>query len=568
MKFKHLPIILAASLLLQTATVSGEMIIDESVAVEETQGDVLMVEDELTDTTEVTPDVETVDDGLLIVDDEEDEETPAVEPIIADPTPTTELETEKQTEVNQPVKESLVVAETEARKTKSSGAVSKKGITYTVKFYWNGGDGGKLAAQKMTYNVAAKLPVNTFYKKYYCFAGWNTKKDGTGTAYKDNQWVKNLTNKAGATVALYAQWKKTTYKNYKIAFNKNATDATGTTLKQTAVNGTSVKLWQNHFTRPYYDFAGWAKTPTGAVAFKNSQTVQYPSINKNGDTTVNLYAKWKRKTYTIIYEPNSPEGWDGRVTQTANLGANVNLQTCFYTRGGCEFAGWALEPNGPVVFKGSVRAYNSKINPNNKSTVRLYAKWKTSVGKKIRFGKVCGANCYWKVLDQKDGTYLIITEDAVAVKTFNGTGDEGSHWEDSYLRRWMNSTMLEKYFTESEREQIQTTLVDDPGFMNYEGSIKGTSPHYNDGNDTYDKAFILSEAEVIKYFPNQADRVTYASLSPDLPDGYGIPIAAVEWYVRTNLDEIHQLLVYGDGHFTLGNGKYEHWIRPAMWIKL
>lgn len=42
----------------------------------------------------------------------------------------------------------------------------------------------------------------------YRFLGWNTKADGTGTAYSDQQRVKNLATDDGATVDLYAQWEK------------------------------------------------------------------------------------------------------------------------------------------------------------------------------------------------------------------------------------------------------------------------------------------------------------------------------------------------------------------------
>ena len=40
----------------------------------------------------------------------------------------------------------------------------------------------------------------------YKFTGWNTKPDGTGTAYSDGQTVLNLTSVDGGTIQLYAQW--------------------------------------------------------------------------------------------------------------------------------------------------------------------------------------------------------------------------------------------------------------------------------------------------------------------------------------------------------------------------
>ena len=48
---------------------------------------------------------------------------------------------------------------------------------------------------------------NTFKRAGYKFAGWNTKKDGSGKAYKNKQKAKNLA-KAGKVKTLYAQWQK------------------------------------------------------------------------------------------------------------------------------------------------------------------------------------------------------------------------------------------------------------------------------------------------------------------------------------------------------------------------
>ncbi len=152
-------------------------------------------------------------------------------------------------------------------------------ITYKIRFYWNTGTSGKMPILSCTYDKAVKLPANTIVKKYYTFTGWNTKADGTGTAYKNQQWVKNLSTKNGATVALYAQWKRATYK---IVYNKNSSAATGTVSNQTANQGVTVKLWQNHFSRKGYTFAGWAKTATGPVVYKNGASVWYSSLNPTG----------------------------------------------------------------------------------------------------------------------------------------------------------------------------------------------------------------------------------------------------------------------------------------------
>lgn len=87
---------------------------------------------------------------------------------------------------------------------------------YTVKFDGNGADGGSTNENKCTYQTAFDLNANGFYKNNYIFTNWNTKADGTGTAYTNKQNVINLTATKDGTVTLYAQW----FKNkYTLSFN-------------------------------------------------------------------------------------------------------------------------------------------------------------------------------------------------------------------------------------------------------------------------------------------------------------------------------------------------------------
>ena len=99
-----------------------------------------------------------------------------------------------------------------------------KANTYTVSFNGNGATGGSTASQNFTYDVAQNLRANGFQQKYTVtydlgdgstatsgiatstFAGWNTAANGSGTAYANQQSIKNLTATDGATINLYAQW--------------------------------------------------------------------------------------------------------------------------------------------------------------------------------------------------------------------------------------------------------------------------------------------------------------------------------------------------------------------------
>ena len=77
--------------------------------------------------------------------------------------------------------------------------------TYKVAFKSNGGS-GSMADQAFTYGVAQDLTSNAFSRAGYFYSGWNTKSDGSGTAYSDGQNVTNLTAVNNNTISLYAQW--------------------------------------------------------------------------------------------------------------------------------------------------------------------------------------------------------------------------------------------------------------------------------------------------------------------------------------------------------------------------
>lgn len=74
-------------------------------------------------------------------------------------------------------------------------------ITYAVTFDANEGS-GTMAKQIMVKETETALKKNAFTRTCYAFNGWNTKKDGSGTAYVDGANM-SLT----ANVTLYAQWK-------------------------------------------------------------------------------------------------------------------------------------------------------------------------------------------------------------------------------------------------------------------------------------------------------------------------------------------------------------------------
>ena len=65
--------------------------------------------------------------------------------------------------------------------------------------------------------------------------------------------------------------------------------------------------------------------------------------------------------------------------------------------------------------------------------------------------------------------------------------DEDVNWSGSHLRQWLNSGFLHRAFSETERNAIETTSVENAPNVSY-----GT----NCGPDTQDRVFIFSNKEV------------------------------------------------------------------------
>ena len=83
-----------------------------------------------------------------------------------------------------------------------------KPVQYTIHYDANGGT-GNLSDQTMTYGQNASIrPHDGLTRDGYVFTGWNSKADGTGKTWAENQTVSNLLAHEDAVGTLYAQWKR------------------------------------------------------------------------------------------------------------------------------------------------------------------------------------------------------------------------------------------------------------------------------------------------------------------------------------------------------------------------
>ena len=233
-----------------------------------------------------------------------------------------------------------------------------KANSYTVKFNGNGSTSGSMANQSRTYGDGKTLTSNAFKRTGYTFTGWNTKADGSGTAYK-NKLAADITSANGKTITLYAQWQvKTfciTYFYVDNAINANPVYYSYDPLQTIQLNDP---------TRDGYVFEGW---------YSNSNYIdRIYHIDRSQEKDIQIYAKWGVGKYTVIFDRNTGTGSMDNTIYDCNK--TYNLPKNKYLKTGYRFTGWNTDINGNGV---SYSDQNEITNLSLKSgdIVRLYAQW-------------------------------------------------------------------------------------------------------------------------------------------------------------------------------------------------
>lgn len=122
----------------------------------------------------------------------------------------------------------------------------------------------------------------------------------------------------------------------------------------------------------------------------------------------------------------------------------------------------------------------------------------------------------WKILEEKDGRALLISEMCIDAEPYDER-DVVATWESCSLRRYLNETVLNKMFSEEEQKVLLEVRNSNPDNTFFHA--KGGEPSAG-GADTTDMMFLLSAEEAEKYFNgrNAAARATDHALEK-LPGG-------------------------------------------------
>lgn len=157
----------------------------------------------------------------------------------------------------------------------ASGSISVAAKTsYKVTYNANGGSGAP-SQQTKWHGTNLTLSTTKPSRTGYTFKGWATSASGS-VAY-----ASGASYTANVAVTLYAVWQAVTYK---VTYNANG--GSGAPGQQTKTYGVTLKLSTTKPTRTNYNFKGWAKTASGAVAYA-------AGANYTANAVITLYAVWE-----------------------------------------------------------------------------------------------------------------------------------------------------------------------------------------------------------------------------------------------------------------------------------
>ena len=122
-----------------------------------------------------------------------------------------------------------------------------------------------------------------------------------------------------------------------------------------------------------YVFLGWAKSPTGAVAYENGALVK--DLAASGKT-MHIYAVWQKRAYSVCFHSND----DRNLSKTQEFRPNIAKNLLWldsglkWTRDGYDFLGWAKAPTSTAVVYTNGQKVNNLVAQGQ--TLHLYAVWR------------------------------------------------------------------------------------------------------------------------------------------------------------------------------------------------
>ncbi|MCF0131371.1 MAG: hypothetical protein HUJ71_06560 [Pseudobutyrivibrio sp.] len=198
---------------------------------------------------------------------------------------------------------------------------------------------------------------------------------------------------------------------------------------------------------------------------------------------------------------------------------------------------------------------------------------------RIKFGEIDGHDIEWVVLDFDSNTRraLVVTSDILATKSVqeyknalyqvypDPTKTGLVNWNNSYWRKWINSTVYNNCFTDNNKKHIHKTTFsvseNQDSLMQYFHAAEGGDPASESGQ-AMDIDIYYNQVSTKDYlfFLSYEQYVTYKDK---------IPQASGSYLLKTNsFYDVHRTAAVVGDHVESIYNYTSDGIRPAMWIYL
>ena len=137
----------------------------------------------------------------------------------------------------------------------------------------------------------------------------------------------------------------------------------------------------------------------------------------------------------------------------------------------------------------------------------------------------------WVILEVNDGKALLLCRQALDCFAFNEENQNES-WETSSIRTWLNETFFQNAFSPYEQQAVFPASVSN--------AADECNPEWNkvEASATKDRVFLLSYAEILRYFSEQNGRKTTSTefargRGAGAPGLFTFIISETDWWLRS-----------------------------------